>query len=260
MRWLGDSSAPENTTTVCILLYGEPRWSCGMPVKRWWESMSKAVRGKSGKFTKASPSSNSSVATSNFTPAIYDPQHYPEEAKVADAHLKAHPPTPPEGYRVVPIRPAQTIGEVFAVLKDCAPADRVMWLHRNDSLALRYLLRLGLEESVEWLIPKGLPPYTPFAVRRGGRAVKLRAGMAATELKIEARRLYIFIKGDTAGMTQLRREKVFQQIIEDMDSVEVDVLASIKDKRLDKFVSRETILAAFPNLLVAPFNSRFLRR
>jgi hypothetical protein len=154
-----------------------------------------------------------------------------------------------------------TIGQVFAQLeKYTTPAEKVAWLRHNDRGVLRYLLRLGLEPSVEWVLPKGLPPYKPLQLRRGKRVLDILPGAAPTELFLEARRLYLFVKGGADSMDRLKREKVFQQMLEDMHPVEVDVLLCIKDKQLDKFVTPDVVTTAFPDLLTSPFQLRFIRR
>lgn len=207
------------------------------------------------------------------TPAIYDPVNYPEGAALADDYLKAHPAsqtltalraevlatnTLPADFKLP--KKAFSLGGVFGQLeKYHTAAEKVAWLRHNDKPTLRYLLRVAFEPSVEWVLPKGLPPYKPFEVRRNGRVLPIKPGQTPTELQLELRRLYLFMKGGSDKMNQLRREKVFQEIIESIDPLEVDVLLSVKDKKFDKFVTVDVVNAAFPGLLLSPFHMRFMR-
>lgn len=163
---------------------------------------------------------------------------------------------------IVMPKKALTLGLFFRQLElFTTPEEKIAWLRLNEKPVLRYLLRLGYDETIEWLLPKGLPPFKPLTFRRGPRVLEIRPGQAPTELLFEARRLYMFVKGagaDTAK--QIKREKVFQQMLEDMEPVEVDVLACVKDKKLDKFASKDVVAAAYPGIFNGPFSPKFIRR
>jgi hypothetical protein len=164
---------------------------------------------------------------------------------------------PPIVPKVVLPKKAQTIGGVFdGVRKLKTPAEQVAWLRLHDKVVLRYLIRLGYE-NVTWLLPKGLPPYTPFVMRRGGRIVPIKPGQTPTELHHEARRLYLFLDG--SHMDRARREKLFQSMIEGMAAEEVEVLLALKDKKLDKYVAKDVVSTAFPGVFTQPFHVKFIR-
>lgn len=216
----------------------------------------------------------------SLRPAICDPEHYPEDAD-AQWGVKetpkpvvsvAPPPVPVQRavvtmpLRVDPPVPvirlpnrSHMIGQFFDQLRKYTDtAEKIAWLRHNDKIVLRYLLRLGFED-VKWLLPKGLPPYTPFVMRRGGRIVPLKPGHTPTELRNEARRFYLFLDGTTTNMEREKREKLFQNMIEGMAPEEVEVLLAIKDKKLDKYAPKDVVASAFPGLFDQPFRLRFLR-
>jgi hypothetical protein len=163
-------------------------------------------------------------------------------------------------------RKAETIGAVFVRADQyVTDAEKVAWLRHNDTAALRYFLQLAYDAHVEWLMPPGLPPFVPFVMKRNGRVIPLKPGHAPTELLCEMRRLYLFTKGGGDSLNQLKREKIFQEIIEGMEAVEVDLLLSVKDKRFQAStyhygVSREVVNTAFNGLLNTPTRLKFLGR
>lgn len=172
-------------------------------------------------------------------------------------------PTPVIPSQVVPQkalgRRAQTVGEFFTrLMKMPDLTEQIAWLRYNDKPVYRYLLRLGFADVV-WKLPKGLPPYTPYTYKRHGKIIPLKPGMAPTELLHEARRLHVFLEGGAEDMARTKREKVFQDMIEGMSAEEVDILLSLKDKKLSKFVDKTVVAQAFPGLFDTPFNIRFLR-
>jgi len=155
---------------------------------------------------------------------------------------------------------ALTLGQVFTTLETLkSPGEKILWLRHNDKPVLRYYLKLAIDPSIEWALPKGLPPYKPLTMRRGNRILPIKPGQAPTELILEARRIYRFLKD--ANTPRIKCEKMFQQMIEDMEPVEVDVIHAIKDRFFTtKFIAAEIIEAAFPGITAAPSNPRFMKR
>lgn len=214
--------------------------------------------------------------TPEITLAVYDPVNYPEGAARADAYLveqeaiaqaamaqakvedaKAQANVLPVDFKLP--KKAQTIGQLFQGLEALkTPAEQIAWLRHNDKPVVRYLLRLAFDPQIEWDLPKGLPPYKPLQLRRGNKILAFRPGMAPTELFVEARRLYLFVK--PSAIDRVKREKIFQNMLEDLEPIEVEVLQCIKDKKVDKFVTSEVASTAFPGILNGEFSPRFIRR
>lgn len=156
------------------------------------------------------------------------------------------------------MKPYRTLGETFTHIKRLATAkQKVEALQFNLNPAMLYVLKLAFSDIV-WLLPEGAPPYKPFSVSRGGRPVEIRPGMAPVELQRELRRLYVLFDEST-GISALRRQKIFQTLLEGMESTEAKLLIAVKDKTFSKDfrVSRANVDAAFPGLLDAPFTGRY---
>jgi hypothetical protein len=139
-------------------------------------------------------------------------------------------------------------------------ADKIAWLQKHASPGLFYLLWVALSGKVEWTVPEGRPPFKPHVGRPGS---------APSDLQRELRRLYIFLKDtgtelDAAAREprqQLRREKLFQEILEGLEPNEIPLLIAIKDKSFDRTYrcSKKLVEKAFPGLFEAPFTTKFIR-
>ena len=157
----------------------------------------------------------------------------------------------PEGF--VPPRRADYLADIFVQLRDfVTDAEKVIWLRHNTSPALTYLLRLAFCTDVEWVIPAGAPVFKQWKGRRYS---------APTDLKRELRRLYLFLRGGNDGIADIKRQKLFAQMLEGLESIEVGVLLALKDHTLeaDYSMTAELVTLAFPGLLDAPFNPKFIR-
>jgi hypothetical protein len=144
----------------------------------------------------------------------------------------------------------RALGEVFdTVAKKIKHDDKIKVLQEAASAPLFYLLRLAYNE-VPWQLPPGAPPYKPF---------EGRSGASGTDLMNTVKRLYMFFKGIEPNMKQLRREKLFQDVLESLDQNEALVLLAIKDRTLEKQyrLPRKVVEAAFPKLLDPPFPLKF---
>ena len=144
----------------------------------------------------------------------------------------------------------RALGEVFdLVAKKIKHEDKIKVLREHASQPLFYLLRLAYNE-ISWAIPEGAPPYKEF---------KGRKGASASDLMNECKRLYVFLAGLEPNMKPLRREKLFQDVLESLESGEVEVLLAIKDRTLEKQykLPRKVVEAAFPGLLNPPFDLKF---
>lgn len=142
------------------------------------------------------------------------------------------------------------LGDVFDKVRNAQKKEeKIEVLRRNASPALWYVLQLAFGKTV-WMLPGDAPPYKPW---RGA------IGSSPNELSRELRRLYLFLEGGNNNLTRLRREKMFQNLLEGLDTNEVELLLSVKDKRLDKVYkcTRKLVEEVFPGLLDAPFSIHF---
>jgi hypothetical protein len=196
------------------------------------------------------------------SPGLAEPLQSPEGAQFEEDHLGVMPDTArtpdaaffadlPDGF--VPPRRADYLADVVIQVQDFqTDAEKVIWLRHNTSPALTYLLRLAFCKDVEWVIPAGAPVFKPWKGRRYS---------APSELKRELRRLYLFLRGGNDGIADIKRQKLFAQMLEGLESVEVGVLLALKDHTLDADygLTAELVNLAFPDILNAPFLPKFIR-
>lgn len=146
----------------------------------------------------------------------------------------------------------RSLGEIFEKQQKLIKiTDKVQNLRENDSPGLRYLLALAHSEH-EWLLPEGAPPYK---IDPGAH------GLTPSNLLREMRTLYIFLKGGNDTLTQMRREQLFQQLLERLHKTEAEMIIAVKDKKfVNKYrVPKNIVNDAFPGLLDQPVSVKFHR-
>lgn len=117
--------------------------------------------------------------------------------------------------------------------------EKVDLLRKHHSPVLANVLKMALDPTVEWDLPKGEPPYKPNPYLD-----------QHSSLYAEARRLYLFLKGGNTKLTPLRRETLFIQLIENLDPADAKVILAAKDKKVPyKGINVKLIDQAYPGLL-----------
>jgi hypothetical protein len=217
----------------------------------------KAAAKASRDAAKAAKAATTSVVTEQAPPTPPEPDPLANLPKKAPEPKGPRVPgaaffaTLPTGF--VPPRRADYLADVITGVHDFrTDAEKVIWLRHNTSPALTYLLRLAFCKDVEWLIPAGAPIFKPWKGRRYS---------SPSELKRELRRLYLYIRGGNDAVADIKRQKLFAQTLEGLESVEVGVLLALKDKTLPKDygLTDELVNLAFPGILDAPFQPKFAR-
>jgi|SRR5579872_787534 len=148
-----------------------------------------------------------------------------------------------------------TLGEVFEKAKKLPNnTERSAWLRKHAGPGMYYLLKIAFQDPT-WLLPEGAPPF-----KRDVGADK-GAGLTPSHLLRELRTFYLFFQGGNPGLNQLRREKLFQGVLERLDNQEIALVLSLKDKSFTKDyrVTRNLVDQTFPGLLQTPFTTKFLR-
>jgi hypothetical protein len=117
--------------------------------------------------------------------------------------------------------------------------ERVDYLRRNDSPALRALLKYAYDDKVKFLLPEGEPPYKP-------NTLPDQEGILYSEL----RRMYLFIEGGNPNLKAVRREYLFVQLLETVDQHDARLLIGVKDKKLPhKNITKKFVQEVYPGLL-----------
>ena len=95
--------------------------------------------------------------------------------------------------------------------------EKVEWLRKYESPALRTVLKYTYDKSVEFLIPNTPPPWKKNSY----------IGVEGM-LYNEARRLKIFIKGGGYdNLNQVKREQLFISLLEDIDNNDAELLCKM---------------------------------
>ena len=120
-------------------------------------------------------------------------------------------------------------------------AAKIKILLDNNTNALRSLLIINFDESIESLIPEGEVPYNPNDAPEGTEH---------TLLEKEYRKLYLFFKGGSSSLKQSQRENLFIQMLEGLSEGEAELLVLAKDKALNKKyrLTRACVEEAFPSI------------
>lgn len=134
-----------------------------------------------------------------------------------------------------------TIAEVCDLLKSAKTKnDRIEILKNNDCPALRGILRMNYDASLVLALPEGAPPFKPLNVP---------VGFGNTTLKASSRGWYVFIKEASPTLKQTKRETLFINLLESLDSKEASILINAKDRKLDLGLTKKVIDEIFPGLI-----------
>ena len=112
--------------------------------------------------------------------------------------------------------------------------------YRDDSITA--VLIWNFDDTVESAIPAGQVPY---------KENEVPVGTDHTSLRREYKTLYHFVKGGNDGLSNLRRESMFIQMLEGLHPDEAEILCLIKDGQLNKKykITREIVETAYPDII-----------
>ena len=162
---------------------------------------------------------------------------------------------------------------VFEVLeaasKQRTKAKKIEVLQRYAHDSIMAVLIWNFDESVISLLPEGEVPYgntrednsvTGTLSDKINDAVGMMAESGSTSLgsqdqgkasiRKEYTKFYNFLKGGNNGLSSLRRETMFINILEGLHPLEAEILILTKDKRLtDKYkITKDVVSAAYPQI------------
>ena len=103
--------------------------------------------------------------------------------------------------------------------------EKVTFLKQNDSDSLRMVIKSSFDPTMVWLLPEGEVPYEKNEAPEGTEH---------TNLHTEARKLYHYLEGGNADLTQNKRETMFVQLLEGLHETDAEVLVAAKDKILHR--------------------------
>ncbi len=125
------------------------------------------------------------------------------------------------------------------VVKKTSETDKVKVLRDNESWALKDILRGTLDSTVEWILPKGEPPYT-----------KSDGHNHATNLfRVNTQFKYFTKNGPGSKMPAVKREKIFIGLIEGVHPEDAQLVINMVNKTPIEGISKNVVKEAFPGLL-----------
>jgi hypothetical protein len=143
---------------------------------------------------------------------------------------------------IVPTKP--TLHEVLELVgKAPTKVDKAKVLKQYESVALKSILRGAFDDSLEFNLPKGSPPYEES--RKG------EARAANTHQSVK--RLVYFMKGGQGDQIMApKRERMFISIIETLLPEDAEIFIAMKDKKfmgLYKGVTKKLVQDTWPTLI-----------
>ena len=120
-------------------------------------------------------------------------------------------------------------------------AAKINLLREHNSNALRKILIMNFDPSIESALPEGSVPYKPN---------EAPPGTEHSQLSTENRVLHYFVKGGADDLSSLKRETMFVGLLEGLHESEAEVVCLVKDKNLKKKyrITENVIKEAFPQI------------
>ena len=120
-------------------------------------------------------------------------------------------------------------------------AEKVELLQEYNQDALRAILIINFDETLEFLLPPGEVPFSPNDAP---------AGTEHTRLAHEYKGLYKYFKGGDSTLKGMRREQLFVQLLEGLheDDAHLLVAACNKDIQAKYRVTKQVVSEAFPQI------------
>lgn len=149
-------------------------------------------------------------------------------------------------------------------------AKKVEVLQHYADPSLKSVLIWNFDESIVSALPEGIVPYSSVGEQgsfSGTLSEKIEDAVTKMEelgsrslgatdqgrssIRKEYSKFYNFIKGGNDGLSSLRRETMFINVLEGLHPLEAEILCLIKDKKLEtKYkVSKEIVSAAYPDIV-----------
>tara|TARA_R100001510_G_scaffold50728_1_gene49952 strand:+ start:263 stop:868 length:606 start_codon:yes stop_codon:yes gene_type:complete len=157
-----------------------------------------------------------------------------------------------------------------AASKQRSKAKKIEVLQRYKHPSLTTIFVWNFDSSIISLLPAGEVPYGNTrednsmtgtlsdkindAVGKMGEMGSASLGsqdQGKASIRKEYTKFYNFCKGGNSGLSSLRRETMFINILEGLHPLEAEILILVKDKKLeDKYkVSKEIVSAAYPEIV-----------
>jgi len=172
----------------------------------------------------------------------------------------------------IPDLPANPfVFEVFEIAsKQRSNAKKVEALQKFSHPCIKALLIWNFDDTVVSALPPGDVPYAAVdeqdsfkgtlsekiadAVAKMGELGSKSLGsqdQGRSSIRKEYQKFYNFVKGGNNGLSSLRRETMFINVLQGLHPLEAEILCLVKDKKLEtKYkISKENVSQAFPDII-----------
>ena len=131
---------------------------------------------------------------------------------------------------------------IYSVLKKASEMktenERIEFLRSQGNPTLFSILGHMFDPRIEFRLPEGTPPYKPSEFDEPGL------------IYAEMRKFYIFVKGQSENITQVKCEKIFVDILEYVHPEDAKLLIAMKDKKSPfKTINLKLVQKTFPGLV-----------
>ena len=156
------------------------------------------------------------------------------------------------------------------VSKQRSKAKKIEVLKKFEHLSLKVIFIWNFDESVISALPEGEVPYSGFedqASHSGTLSTKIDESVRKmhetdsfsmgssdtnghTSIRREYKTFYHLTKSGNPGLSAVRRETMFINILEGLHPLEAEILCLVKDKKLsEKYkVTKEIVAEAYPDI------------
>ena len=177
---------------------------------------------------------------------------------------------PPQTLPELPRNPL--IFEILDVVsKQRTKAKKIAALKKYEEVPLKMVLIWNFDESAVSMLPPGDVPYAQYDeqttntgsfntkltedIRRmyetGSFSMGVTDQQARTTIRRECKKFYYFLKGGSPGLSNLRRESMFINLLQGLHPLEAEIICLVKDKRLEEKykISKQNVSDAYPDII-----------
>jgi len=117
--------------------------------------------------------------------------------------------------------------------------EKINFLRQNETWALKDILKGSYDPTIEWLIPKGPPPFE----------VNLPQSTPTTLLKQNTQFRYFVKGGPGQKMMKAKREQIYLALLEGIHPKDAELVISMISKKSVKGIPKKIAKEAFPGLI-----------
>lgn len=118
--------------------------------------------------------------------------------------------------------------------------EKIQILKDNNHHAVRDIIKGGMDPNIEWLLPKGRPPFKANIPES-----------APSSLLRENRKFTYFVKGGVGkDIKSAKRESIFIGVLESIHPADAELVLNMIAKKIPvKGLTRKIVQEAYPGLL-----------